>query len=326
MSEQRVNGAVQASPGASASTVPLFQEDWWLDAATSGRWSRAEVARDGIVIASLPFTLRRHGGLRYVGLPPYTRTVAPQLRAFPGKPVTQLGRTIKIVGELMARLPVYDRLELTLDPDTHLTFPFVSLGYLVTHHFTFVARAGASEDVLWHGLEQKTRNLVATAATRFALSVDGDLDRFLRLSRADHGVGARNRHDFAAIARLFEACAKRQQCAVLSAGDEHGDVAAAVVVWDRAKAYYWVSARDHRRAGAGGASLLFWQGVRLALSRGLAFDADSFANIESALFLSRFGLTPVVRPIVSRGSRAWRIAFLIRTALRPSRGDLFYRA
>jgi hypothetical protein len=66
--------------------------------------------------------------------------------------------------------------------------------------------------------------------------------------------------------------------------------------------------------------------MKAALARGLAFDADGFGTTEAALFLARFGLEPVARPVVSRGSRAWRLAFLAKTALRPERADLFYRA
>ncbi len=306
---------------------PLFQADWWLDAATDGQWQQAEVRRAGTVVASLPYVVRRRAGLRLLGHPPYTRTVAPQLRAPGGKAVSRRACTVRLLRELMSQLPKHDHLQLVLDPDAGapLAFPFVALGYLVGHNYTFVAPAGTSVDALWRGMEQKTRNVVATAAKRFAVTAHSDLDRFVRLSRGERGDGRRNGNDFAVIARIFEACAARGQCTVLSASDGRVDVATSVLVWDGNRAYHWLSARDPRRAGTGAGGLLIWEGMRFALTRGLAFDADGFNTTNAALFLAPFGLELATRPVVTRGSLVWRMALLTRTALQPDAYS-FYRA
>lgn len=306
-------------------TEPLFQTDWWFDAATGGRWDLATVQRDGEVVASLPFQILRRGGLRFIALPRYTRTVSPRLLVPPGKPVTRLGRSITLLGELMSSLPPHDRLELTLTPGSQLEFPYVALGYLVSHNFTFVTQPNRSEEEAWAGMEQKTRNVVASAAKRLSVEQHSDLDRFIALARAERGR-AQSEHDFPAIKRIFEACSARAQSVILSVRDEQGDAGACVLVWDNERVYHWLSARAPARAGTGGGSLLVWEGIKFALQRGLTYDADGFATTQSALFLMRFGLEPLARPVVSRGSRAWRFAFLVRTALSPNRDDLFYRA
>lgn len=308
-----------------ASPAPLFQEEWWLDAASAGAWDRAEVIRDGLVVASLPFTTRRRAGLRFIELPRYTHTVAPHVRATTGKPVTQLGDQVATLCELLARLPPHDRLELTLDPVSTLAFPFVALGYLVSHKYTFVAPSDCSADELWSGMDQKTRNAVVAAAKRFDVGSHTDLDRFIRVSHAEHGSGRRNVHDFRIMSRIFDECAARGQGVVLSASDDHGDVAASVLVWGGGKLYHWQSARDPKRAGGGAGSLVLWEGLRFACARGLTFDADGFRTRGAALFLSRFGLRPVARPVVNRGSFAWRFALLVKTAFQPDYPDLFYR-
>lgn len=304
---------------------PLFQSDWWLNAATDGRWDVATVRRDGAVAASLPFQIIQRGGLRFLSLPRYTRTVSPGLLLPPGKPVTRLARSVTLLGELMASLPRHDRLELTLTPGSSLEFPYVALGYLVSHNFTFVTQAARSEDEMWGGMEQKTRNVVASAAKRLSLEQHSDIDRFIAIARAERGR-VKSDHDFPAVRRIFEACSARGQSVILSVRDEQGDVASCVLVWDNERVYHWLSARAPARAGSGGGSLLVWEGIKFALQRGLTYDADGFATTQSALFLMRFGLEPVARPVVSRGSRAWRLAFLVRTVLSPNREDLFYRA
>ena len=57
----------------------LFHEDWWLNAATGRRWDIVTVERDGVVVASMPFVLRNRFALRFLTMPPYTRTLGPLL-------------------------------------------------------------------------------------------------------------------------------------------------------------------------------------------------------------------------------------------------------
>ena len=308
-------------------TAPtLFQEDWWYEAATAGRWQRVEVRRDGVMLASLPVFHRRRHGLRFLAMPPYTRTVEPYIDPGPGKEVSRLSRRVSLLGELLEALPPHDRFELALTPGSEHVLGFVAQGCMVSSNFTFAFDAPGDLDALWAGMDQKTRNLVRSYAKRHAVEHHQDLARFIRLSEVERGAGGTNNHDFAAIARIVEACRTRGRMEVLSCLGDHGeDVAAAVLVWGGGRLYYWLSARDPERSKGGANSLLLWEAIRTAHAKGLTFDSDGFDALSSIRFLGNFGLRPVARPVVNRANRRWRIAFLAKTALSPGRRDLTYR-
>lgn len=303
----------------------LFQEDWWYEAATAGQWTKVEVQRDGVMVASMPVFVRKRHGLRSITMPLYTRTLEPFVDAGEGKEVARLSHRISTLGELLGRLPRHDRFEITLARGSGLALGFVANGYLVSRDFTFIFDGGSDIDALWRDMDQKTRNLVKTYSKRCRVEQHDDIERFLRMSTLERGGAATNQNDFDAITRIVEACRIRNQVRVLSCLDESGaDVAVAVLVWDRETLYYWLSARDPERSRGGANSLLLWEAIRAAHSRGLTFDSDGFAGPSAIRFLGNFGLRPVERPIVNGANRRWRIVFLAKMALRPRSHDLTY--
>ena len=60
-------------------TGSIYDQDWWLDAAAPGRWQRVEVHWDKVLVGSLSFAVARRLGLRFIELPPLTRTASPWL-------------------------------------------------------------------------------------------------------------------------------------------------------------------------------------------------------------------------------------------------------
>src|SRR5947209_4786927 len=55
----------------------IFEEDWWLTAATGGKIERAEVRWDNVVVGSLDYYATKEMQMRKIVLPPYTRILAP---------------------------------------------------------------------------------------------------------------------------------------------------------------------------------------------------------------------------------------------------------
>ena len=54
----------------------IFHEDWWLDIATGGKASVAEVTSNGKVVGRLPYFLERRNGFTICRMPTLTRFLA----------------------------------------------------------------------------------------------------------------------------------------------------------------------------------------------------------------------------------------------------------
>lgn len=286
----------------------LFQEQWWFDAASKGRFDQIEIVWDGKLVGSLPFVTSRHRGLRYFGMPPYTHTVGPIVDLPPSKPSTRRRNMRRLTHELVKRLPAHDHFLQALDPEDDGAFGFSLAGLRVAQRFTFRSSVGEDAAVRWKKADQKTRNLIKTAQTRFQIVETTDFDRFIALSRAEHLPGS-NRHDFPLLETIFSRCLERDCGMVLLALRHDGSVAAAAtLVWGRDTAYYWLSARDRSISAGGANALLLWNCMQFAHERGLRLDFDGYSSIAGARFLASFGEAPLVRPEIS--STSWRYDML----------------
>lgn len=304
----------------------LFHEDWWLDAATNGQWDRVTVQRDGLVVASMPFILRKSFALRFLTIPPYTRTLGPLFADLPAKPSQRLALQVELLHSLLSKVPRHDHLEMVLPPDSDLTLAFVSCSYSVTNTFTFVWDGTPPLEQVLRDMQPKTRRKIHANGKRLHAEHHTDIDRFIRMSVIEHGRFVGNYHDFSAVFRIFQACANRRQAIVLSAVNEKGkDVAVSVLVWGHGVLYNLLAARHPKEAGPGANSFLLWEAMRVAKERGLDFDSDGVYSPHAAVFYSRFGLTPKVRPTVNQGNSWWKLALMAKSILRPNSVDLYYR-
>jgi hypothetical protein len=277
----------------------LFQEQWWIDAASLGRSDQVEVAWDGKVVGRLFFVERRHHGLRHLEMPAYTRTLGPIFDLPPSKPFKRGQNIRRITQELVGKLPRHDYFYQVLQPCDESAFAFSLAGFHVGQRFTFRSSHDQSLETRWDLIDQKTRNLIRTASTRFELVETKDFDRFVMLCRQEFS-GRHNHHNVDVLAAIFAACLQRDCARVLLALRGDGSAAAAVVlVWGTDTAYFWVSARD-RSAPIGGANaLLLWKSIEIAQGRGMHLDLDGYNSVAGAKFLAGFGENPSVRAEIS---------------------------
>ena len=281
----------------------IFQEEWWLDAASGGRWERVDVGVGSGARAWLPFTRERIHGAVQLAMPPYTRTLGPSFSMPPSKPVTRIDSMRSLVGEMIRRLPRHDLFRQVLPPGAHEeALAFALNGWTVGTEYTFCIGAATSPHEPWGAMSQKTRNLVRTAGRYYEVEWHREIGRLVALSRSQlEAKRATNHHRYAAMSRAFEAARARGCAAVASALDDRRREAAAVaLVWDANAVYLWNTARNPAESGSGALSLLVWEACKMAHARGLTMDLDGFASPAAGRFVASFGGTPTPRPVVTR--------------------------
>ncbi|MFT8676092.1 MAG: GNAT family N-acetyltransferase [Acetobacter sp.] len=294
-----------------------FSETWWWDSATCGRYDMIEVRRDGNMRIALPVYPSRKRGLTTLAMPPYTRTLSPELTLPQSGPFRRQRNIRTLVGDLVDRLPDYDSLRLMLDPEDETPFGFSLAGLQVRQQFTFRLAAGFSLEQTLHNCDQKSRNLIRSAGRRLEITQDIALSNFIALSHRERAASG-NTHHFTILERIFEQCTRRGQGAALSAWDGTKCVASVIMVWGSRTAYFWQSTRDRQSGVCGANLLLLWKCIEMAHARNLTFDFDSYHSVETAKMVSSFGCPPVARPEINGRSLAWQVATTAKAIARQA--------
>ncbi|RDI35486.1 acetyltransferase (GNAT) family protein [Gluconacetobacter liquefaciens] len=277
-----------------------FNEEWWMDAATNGNFEIVEIRHAGILRLSMPIFLSRRMGFSCISMPIYTRTLGPTFYLPPSKPFKHAQNVRNLIEELVGRLPRHDSIRVRLPPGDESGFGFSLQDFNCEEQFTFRVPYPSDIATVWKNCDQKTRNVIRSAQRQVSVDCGYDFSEFVRLSLLNKSE-KENRNDFRTMGRIFDAARERNQAVILTARNQDGKgVAAAILVWGAANAYFWQSARD-LSCGIGGVNaLLLWKSIELADRLGLTFDFDSYGSVSSAKFLAGFGLAPLVRTEVSR--------------------------
>ncbi|MDP4022318.1 GNAT family N-acetyltransferase [Methylobacterium sp. NEAU 140] len=289
----------------------IFEQPWWIGAATDGAVRQIAFADGASCRAHLTVVPHRAWGLRRLAMPRLARVWSPQITFGSVRPKNPLPAQVRALQGLVAQLPAHDDLAYTLPPESDLVLAHGLAGFAVTPTYTFRSvpcRDGMADDGMasdgMAGMDQKIRYNIRSGLKRVAAVEHGDIERYIGLSRAFIRSRAfRNSYDYDALRRIFRAAHERGQGTVLSAHDRQGrDVASAVLLLDERSVYYWLNCRDPEAGDYVANSVLIWEAMRYAAARNLQFDMDGYHTPEAGVFLSRFGLTPVPRYAVSRAS------------------------
>lgn len=296
-----------ADPSAQQKSDPLnptiFHEPWWLDIATQGGYSIAEVLENGKTIARLPYFLRKRKGVRIATLPPLTHFLGPAV----DKPATKFLQRLDITKELIGKLPPAELTYVKCQREVQDVIAFQAAGFRCSVQFTHEISPRAPS-ALWKALRDKGRNVIRRAAERHCVGTGDDPAAFMHFYRqCIESGGKSNGLDIAICTSLIAACRERGRGRIYEARDKAGDVTAAIFcAWDHVASYYLLTAR-HRVAHLGAISLLVWEAITDAAKRGLIFDFDGFDSEGGARFAANFTTNITPRYIAVRESAPVRI-------------------
>jgi hypothetical protein len=286
--------------------LSIYHEDWFLNAATDGRWGEARVIDADGVVGRLPYALETCAGFPVSRMPSLIRTLGPELSDLAGKPATILRRRLEITHALIEQLPPLADFHQVFDPQITEAVAFSQRGFGVNLGYAFWLERGRTEEELLNAMTAEPRRHLRTAATRFTVEQLDDVSEFCRFYDANLG-GDRNFHGSERMQRLLETVLDHQAGMLLGARNAQGDLVATIgIIWDGAAVRNYLGSRQR---GASGASLLLlWEAMRIACRKGLAFDFDGAASPSTFEFLMGMGGRLVTRLRVRRSTRNFKAA------------------
>ncbi len=303
-------------------SIPIFSRDWWLDAtAGSEAWDVALVEQEDVIVAAMPYALRRRYGFSVIGQPPLTQTLGPWMRPDGPKPARYAASDKKIMSELIGQLPAFDLFRQNWHHSRGNWLPFYWKGFQQTTRYTYVQEELGDEARLWSGLQDNIRSDIKKATSRFKLQVVDTLpvDDFIRLNRltfARQQLALPYSDDY--VRRLDAACEAHGCRKCLIAVDPDGrQHAGAYIVWDENSAYYLMGGGDPELRNSGATSLCLWEAIRFSagVTRCFDFEGSMLESVEK--FFRAFGARQQpyfeISKTPSRLLRAW---YALRSLLR----------
>jgi len=280
----------------------IFQQEWWLDLVTDGRYGEVVVKNGGKTVGWLPYVTRRRWGFDVSDMPYLTHTLGPIIYPGTGRANTQLLNRFAITTALLAKLPKLAQFRQVLAPTDSEALAFQAYGCHVRVQFTFIAECANIDDE-WRNMRDKTRNLIRRAREKNSVSAGGDPERFLRFYDANCVAGgAINRYKHPRTEKILSRCLERDQGRIiLSTSRKTGVINAGIfVIWDDSTMHFLMSTRSQETADSGAVSLLIWEAMNDAHRRGLKFDFDGVSNAGSFRFFSGFGGNIARRLVVEK--------------------------
>lgn len=304
------------------SSIPLFSQAWWLDAAASpDGWDVALLEKGGVVVATMPFHFRRRAGFRISTQPWLTPSLGPWLRPSSAKLPRRIAQQKELFQGLIAQLPPFDHFRQKWHYDQTNWLPFRWSGFSQTTDYSYILPDLSDLTAVWNGFQENIRKEIRKASGRAQLCVRDDrpLEDMLRLHQLTFDRQGKNipcpEH---IVRRIDEACAARDQRRIFIAEDVQGRQHACVyLVWDENSAYYLLGGGDPALRNSGAASLCMWEAIRFAATVTQRFDFCGSMAEPIEHFVRAFGGRQCPYFSVSKTPSKVLASYLFLNSLRP---------
>jgi hypothetical protein len=303
---RRWDELVEASPQGS-----LFCRSWWLnvvapDARVLGYFDR------GRLIAGIPLFFKKRLGIKFCTMPILTQTWGVVIEPIEGKPVHQITRQTEILKIFARRLSGEQVFLQRFHPTIANFLPFHWLGFQQVSRVTYVIEYLCDLDRVWAEMRENQRREIRKAEKRGIVveSCDSEIVA-LNLAKTYGRQGLQSPAKTHLLRLIHQAAQQNNAGECFAARDASGRVhAAAMLVWDRKRAYYLAGGGDPTLRTSGATALLLWRMMQFSSGRSAVFDFEGSQIPAVERFFRAFGASQVWYHEISKMPR-WLRACLV---------------
>src|SRR5690606_29834952 len=160
-------------------SILVISKAWWLDAAAgSENWDVVIVEREGEIVASLPFVIKRLLGLTLLTQPSLTQTLGPWLKPTSLKSSKLLSWEKEQMQALIAQLPPYSHYVQQWHYSYSNWLPFYWKGFTQTTRYTFVIDDLSDIASVYAGFSHAKRYEIRKAEKHIRIAFDLSAEEF----------------------------------------------------------------------------------------------------------------------------------------------------
>ena len=286
------------SPG---STIPVFQQAWWMDVVCQGKEWDVLLAMDGDrPLAALPCLIRRRLGMTYVLQPQLTQFTGPLFftpadLSAARRPDFEHRVCQMLIDQLGAlRLDYYCQ---CFAPTVTDWLPFYWAGYRQTTRYTYRLDDISDPQRVFDNFDRtkERQRRIRRIADSYTVDTAIDADTFATF-HADywHSRGQRDVTPHTLIRSVVDTATTRRQGLTLGLRDAKGDLRAAwFAVYDSRCAHALLSAKAPDETSADTTALLVWRLIEALSPHTAAFDFEGSMEPSLEYFYRSFGARQV---------------------------------
>ncbi|MBA6222885.1 GNAT family N-acetyltransferase [Colwellia sp. MB02u-18] len=267
------------------STIPLFSQDWWLDAVCGeDSWDVCLVEKGRQIVATMPYYIVKRNFFTFSTQPSMTQTLGPWLKNFDGKYSKKLAQEKDLMQELIAQLPSFDYFSQNWNYQNTNWLPFYWKGYKQTTRYTYVIDLQCGLEDIFKSFESSKKKNIKKSAELVNIVYDitsSDFYNNHKLTLSKQGVDITYSYDL--FKKLYDSAYERNSGKTIAAYDKDGNLHAALfVVWDENSAYDLISTIDPEYRTYGAASLLIKEIISFVSDKTKKFDFEGsmIENVE----------------------------------------------
>lgn len=269
-------------------SVPLFSQDWWLDATAGvGAWDVALVFENDEIVASMPYVVKKKFGFTIVSQPILTQTLGPWLRRSTAKYSRQLSLQHKRIKELFLQLPKFDHFQQSWHYSLVNWLPAYWIGFQQTTRYTYLVSDLNDLERVLSNFDSSYRNKIKKAQRIVSVKQDLPIEDFYAINtltfnrqkiKVPYSIEFLRNHD-AGISSM----GKRK---IFYAEDAERKIHSALyLTWDSNSSYVHMVGEDPDLRNSGAGILLIWEAMKYTKNvLGLDvfdFEGSVMENVES---------------------------------------------
>lgn len=275
--------------------VSIFSLDWWLDAVSQNdNWDVLIVEKNGLILGTLPYLIRKKYGMTFIIMPPLTQTLGPWIRPSKAKrDVEREAEEIAIMKELIEQIPQHSYFHQNFHYSITNHLPFYWKGFQQATRYTYVIENLEDLQSIWNDMRTNVKGHINAAQRRFNLEVKSDLsiDDFLNINELSFKRQGRSLpYSRDIVRRIDDACQKHNCRKMFFARDTKGRIHSAVyLIWTPISAYNLMSGSDPDLRNSGANSLCIWEAIKFASTVSKSFDFEGSMIESIGHFFRAFG-------------------------------------
>lgn len=298
-------------------SIPIFSQDWWLDAVTGDNWNVVLVKKGEQVIGSLPYVVKKKYGFTLLTQPSLTQTLGPWIKPTQKSYPKRLAYEKDVLGELADQLPACDYYGQNWHCERLNWLPFYWRGFEQTTRYTYRLPLISSEEQLWKGLQENIRREIRKAKGREGVIVRaGSLGEFLALNTMvfkRQGRVLPYTSEFVAHIDAAASARNARDCLVAEGPDGRLH-AGAYIIRSGNTAYYLMGGGDPELRNSGATSLVLWEAILRQPETVEVFDFEGSMIEPIERFFRAFGAvqTPYFH-VFRRNSKLFKLINTLRS-------------
>ena len=271
------------------SDLPIFMQDWWLDAVCAGKqWDvLLSMNENGEIQAAMPYLLRKRAWMKYIVMPQQTQIGGIWVAGNENRVSDACQDLVRQLAEL--ELSYYYQHYPIGSPAVEA---MRALGFKLKERITYRIEDLTNLDKVIDAFSKNKKRQLQKALSLHAetnMSVE-DFYRFHVQCLQKQGKQISYSREFLLV--LERKTTRLQQSQILTICNADNEVlAAAFLVWDKKNMYYLIPCYDPQYKDSGASALLVLEAIKLARQKGVTFDFEGSMIRGIANHYKQFGST-----------------------------------